>query len=101
MSLWAIREEASYADAVEGLGISVKRLDEVLEGTTWAIARAADDDEQCPELLDNGLRYARATMPEAPDCLVRVWFLLDHENKMACLVSIDLTELSATATIDF
>ena len=91
---WGIREEPSYEQACQKLGIEIKRLDEVLFGLTWLLARAADDDGECPEVDgDSGIRVAKARIPGTSDWL-RVWFVLDSEAMLACLISIDVEQSS-------
>lgn len=97
MTRWGIREEESYASAVVKLDISYKRLDEALTGATWAIGHAADDDKLCPDILGNGIRLVRATLPQSPDKVLRVWFKLDRIEQLACLVSIDIGDLGESA----
>jgi hypothetical protein len=77
--------------------MTYKRLDEAMTGVTWGIGHAADDDEMCPDILGNGIRLARATLPQSPDKVLRIWFVLDQELGLACLVSIDIDDLGESA----
>ena len=93
MTSLGILEESTYAAAVAALGLGVRRLDEVIVGVMWALARAADDDSLFPDVIGNGIRLARATTPGGN--VIRVWFVLDRDSAMVCLVHIDSVEPSA------
>lgn len=90
---FGVREEPSYEEARAKLGIEVKRLDEVLEGVVWAIARGADDETVCPEVLD-GIRLIKAQLPGGTGSL-RVWLVVEADSMQACLIWIDIDEPSA------
>lgn len=91
--MWGVREEPSYEEARAALGIDIKRVDEALEGVTWAIARAGHDDKVCPE-VHKGIRLARAKSPDSSDHIIRVWFVLDQASGNACLIYIDVVAAS-------
>lgn len=84
---WGLVEEPSYDAARAGLDISVKRLDDLLIGATWLIARAGDDDS-CTTDID-GIRLVKTRMAESSD-LLRLWYWLDFDTMLAHLLHIDI-----------
>lgn len=71
-----IRHDHDYEDQARRLGLSHKRLDEVLDGVTWAIARSPAEFEL---MLDTGLRLVKTDpFPDAPP--LRIYFTWDEDD---------------------
>jgi hypothetical protein len=71
-----IRQEPKFDEQLEGLGVSCKRLDAILEGVGFALARAPEAFERVPGTLVSILKTA--VHPGAPS--VRIFFTYnEHE----------------------
>ncbi len=71
------RESERYGEHASGLGMSVKRLDEILAG---AIFVACKDPELFPEVPDTGLRCI-VTDPFGEDVpAIRIYFAVSGED---------------------
>lgn len=89
-ALWSLVEEPSYAEACKALGMSIRRLDDLLYGATWAIARRADDNDIHPPLT-RGIRLRKTVIPGST-AVLRVWYVLDDAKHCALLIHIDIWE---------
>ena len=69
-------ESLQFQDQVKDLGVSVKRLDEVLFGVTWRIARTPD---QCPLAIEgrSDLRITKTVKASSVPPL-RILFAFDE-----------------------
>ena len=65
-----IRQEPKFDEQLDGLGITCKRLDAILEGVGFALARAPESFERVPGTLLSILKTA--VHPGAPS--LRVFF---------------------------
>lgn len=70
-----IREQASFSQQAKLLDSNARRLDEKLEGITWAIARAA---ESFPLMPGTPFQLARAQISTG-DPILRVLFTIEDE----------------------
>lgn len=80
-------EEPSYAEARNALGYTVARLDELVSGATWLIARSGDDDSCTTDVLE-GIRVVKTVLLAGQD-LLRLWYRLDMDEMMAHLIHVD------------
>ena len=84
-NLYTLRESEFYAWQVTRLGSS-ERMDDVLAGLLWAIARLADDFPLVPDT--EKLRVAESTRFLSDDgtpLRVRIWFVVASENEVDLL----------------
>jgi hypothetical protein len=80
-----IVEEDSFRESVEELGVSAKRMDAVLEGVIWTIARRP---EYYPRVRGTA-SLRRALVPAALHVpRLRIWF--DHDDETARLLLAEL-----------
>jgi hypothetical protein len=88
-TLWGLAEEKpSWDESRKTLGIDPKHLDELLEGITFALARAADNDTIYP-VVEGSLRVAKVGV-RGSDTVLRVWYTLDRTKRLACLHVVDV-----------
>ena len=84
-NLYTLRESEFYAWQVTRLGSS-ERMDDVLAGLLWAIARLADDFPLVPDT--EKLRVAESTRflhDDGTPLRLRIWFVVASENKVDLL----------------
>ena len=82
-----LREEPSYTEAVDQLGISVRRLDELLLAITWIVAH---DPESLPAIPNTPFRMARSQVIVGEPVL-RVYFTIGSDE-LCQLWWVDLAE---------
>ena len=83
--LYTLRESEFYAWQVAKLG-PTERMDDVLAGLLWAIARLADDFPLVPGTAK--LRVAESTRflhDDGTPLRVRIWFVVADENEVELL----------------
>ena len=83
--LYTLRESEFYAWQLSKLGTS-ERMDDVLAGLLWAIARLADDFPLVPGT--EKLRIAESTRflhDDGTPLRVRIWFVVASENEVDLL----------------
>lgn len=84
-NLFTLRESELYAWQVSKLG-AVEKMDDVLAGLLWAIARLADDFPIVPGT--ERLRVAESTRflrDDGTPLRVRIWFVVASENDVELL----------------
>ncbi|MFZ2280353.1 MAG: hypothetical protein WAW39_21320 [Prosthecobacter sp.] len=84
-NLYTLRESEFYAWQVARLGSS-ERMDDVLAGLLWAIARLADDFPLVPDT--EKLRVAESTRflhDDGTPLRLRIWFVVASENEVDLL----------------
>lgn len=84
-NLFTLRESDLYSWQVSKMGAS-ERMDEVLSGLLWAIARLADDFPVVPGT--QRLRVAESTRflhDDGTPLRVRIWFVVASENEVDLL----------------
>lgn len=84
-SLYTLRESEFYSWQFGRLGAS-ERMDDVLSGLLWAIARLADDFPLVPET--EKLRVAESTRflhDDGTPMRVRIWFVVSTEAEVDLL----------------
>ena len=84
-SLYTLRESEYYSWQAARLGAS-ERMDDVLSGLHWAIARLADDFPLVPGT--GHLRVAESTRflhDDGTPLRVRIWFVVSTENEVDLL----------------
>ena len=84
-NLYTLRESEFYAWQVTRLGSS-ERMDDVLAGLLWAIARLADDFPLVPDT--EKLRVAESTRflhDDGTPLRLRIWFVVANENEVDLL----------------
>ncbi len=77
-----IREEASFVESRDKLGATVKRLDEILWGVTWALAK----DAECASwaVPDTPIRVVLTdAFPDIPS--LRIYFRVVDDDQVALL----------------
>ncbi len=83
--LYTLRESEFYAWQTSQLGSS-ERMDDVLAGLLWAVARLADDFPLVPGT--EKLRVAESTRflrDDGTPLRVRIWFIVASENEVDLL----------------
>lgn len=70
---WVIREEESYKDAKSHLRHPARRLDEILCGVMWVLARKPDSFPKIPGLD----LYVAKTDPFSDNPVFHIWFTFD------------------------
>ncbi len=84
-NLYTLRESEFYAWQVAQFGSS-ERMDDVLAGLLWAIARLADDFPLVPDT--EKLRVAESTRflhDDGTPLRLRIWFVVASENEVDLL----------------
>jgi hypothetical protein len=80
--LWEIREEEAYRESKNKLRHSTKRLDEVLFGVMWVLARRPDSFPKIPGLQ----LYVAKTDRFSTNPALYIWYTFDSKTVSLLLI---------------